>query len=364
MVSPYFYPEGGGLERYAYGMARLLTNEGHDVEVVCMTRSSSRVEKFDGILVRRIKPAVIISNTPLGLKFTLEVLKRARDKDLIIAHTPVPFAADVSAFVSKVLNVPLIVVYHTVGLRKGRPLLDAIGSLYGRTLERFTLTAGDLISVSKPVWEFLREHGYSSRIYLEPFFAGLTVSERPVKKERAILFVGQLGKYHSFKNLHLLMRAFSRLLHNHRFVKFNWQLWIVGSGDMLGYYNKLSRKLSIENNVIFWGNINDRDMLFDLYRRASVLVLPSSFESFGLVVLEALSSCTPVLVSRIAGSSFLVVNGKNGFILTGDELEENMVSLLRDLADNPKYLKKMSFLSCKILKSLLNKVLKDNLMRN
>lgn len=345
MVSPYFYPEGGGLERYAYGMARLLTNDGHDVEVVCMTRSSSRVEKFDGVLVRRIKPAVIISNTPLGLRFTLEVLKRARGKDLIIAHTPVPFAADVSAFVSKILNVPIIVVYHTVGLRKGRPLLDAIGSLYGRTLERFTLTAGDLISVSKPVWEFLRERGYSSRIHLKPFFAGLTVSERPVKKERAVLFVGQLGRYHSFKNLHLLMRAFSRLLRDDEFVKLGWRLWVVGGGDMLEHYVELSRELNIEDNVVFWGNIDDREVLFDLYRRASVLVLPSSFESFGLVVVEALSSCTPVLVSRVAGSSSLIADGRNGFFLDGD-LEGDIVSLLKILINNPKILRKMSVLSC------------------
>ena len=336
MVSPYFYPEGGGLERYALQLATKLS-ENNYIEVLCMTRGGEVEDHVGGIPVHRVKPTLILSNTPVSIIFVLKVAKMVRGRDFVIAHTPVPFAADVAAFIAKIKGIPVEIVYHTVGLKKGDPVLDLIASLYSSTIERLTLRGAKITAVSRLVWEHLKEKGYHPRISFPSY--GVRAGDRikpHVLRRKVVLFVGQLGRYHRFKNLDVLLQAFAML--SPRFP--GWELWVVGDGDMLENYVQLSSELGISGKTRFFGRINDPDRLKDLYSMASVLVLPSSFESFGLVVPEALSLGVPVVIAQNVGSKILVDNGKNGIILE-DLSPKTLASSLEGLFENPKLLKKM-----------------------
>ena len=208
VVSPYFYPEGGGLERYAFNMARELA-EKEKVTVLCMTKGAERTEEINGITVHRVKPGAIISNTPLSLKFIFRAAHMVKESEVVIAHTPVPFAADVASFFVKLKGIPIVIVYHTVGLKKGDKLLDFVAGIYSSTLERATLRGAEIIAVSGTVFEHLKSRGYNPRIS----HPRLDVTEfdlsKTCRRKNAVLFVGQLGKYHRFKNLNLLIRAFA-----------------------------------------------------------------------------------------------------------------------------------------------------------
>lgn len=348
IVSPYFYPEGGGLERYAFDMARKLAKD-NDVEVLCMTRESEGEMEEYGFKVHRIKPAFIISNTPVGFRFLLELARRMKGKDKVIGHTPVPFAADMASIFSKIHKIPFEVVYHTVGLKKGDKLLDLIGSMYSLSVERLTLRGAAVTSVSPKVWEYLKSRGYNSRISYPPISPELVryASEDPIRKQRkdAILFVGQLGKYHRFKNLGLLLEAFSRLSRKYP----SWELWVAGGGDMKGEYISMAYELGISRRVRFLGSVGP-STLAQLYSTAKILVLPSSFESFGMVVLEAQTFGLPVVISPEVGSRAFVLNGKTGLILKEIEVE-SLTAALETLMENPKQRRKMSVVSRKFIKS-------------
>ena len=348
IVSPYFYPEGGGLERYALVMARELSHQWR-VKVICMTRGKERVEVMDGFMVERIKPDFIVSNTPLGIRFALRVFKEVKRSDLVIAHTPVPFAADVASIASKFRGVPVIIVYHTVGLEKGSRL-DLLARIYSSTLERLALRGSRIIAVSRVVRDYLKDRGYYSVVIYPPVEFGYGGS---IRKEKVVLFVGQLGRYHRFKNLDILLKAFGKVSRDFP----DWKLVIVGDGDAFGEYARLADELQLADRVEFKGRINDPSELAQVYFKASVLVLPSSFESFGMVVPEALLNGTPVVVSTGVGAAFLVDNGKNGIILNGISVGE-VEKALSVLLSEPKLLRKMGKLAGESARSYLSRQFK------
>lgn len=347
IVSPYFYPEGGGLERYAFHMAKKLA-EKHDVEVICMTRGPESSGEIDGFRVHRIKPELIVSNTPIGVKFILILAKRMKHNDLVIAHTPVPFAADAAAILSWVYGIPIRIVYHTVGLKKGTKLLDFIAFIYATTLERLTLQRAKITSVSFPVWEYLKKRGYNAEVSYPPLDSNLArhLSQKPhTKRKNVILFVGQLGRYHGFKNLDLLLEAFSKIPS-----RFPWELWIVGDGDMKSEYITLASKLGISPRVKFLGRINDPGELVRVYSTSRILILPSSFESFGMVVIEAQAFGVPVVISPNVGSKVFVIDGKTGIVMKKIDIT-SLREALETLMNNPKQLRKMSVVSWRFIKT-------------
>ncbi len=344
VLTPYFPPEGGGLERYALSMVRELGNE-HEVRVLTMSRERGGVETLpSGITVERIKARFILSNTPISLRFLMRVLSTVRSwrPELIVAHTPVPYAADVAALLSRLFRIPLLVVYHTVGLTKGSSL-DFLARLYSRTLERFTLSsASRLVSVSSAVWNYLFSRGFHSMVVFPPvdsklvelaFSSGSDVCRN---KEKAVLFVGQLSSFHSFKNFDVLLETFASISPLHP----EWKLWVAGGGDLLDYYIELARRMGLEGRVRFFGRVDGPEELAEIYSRASVVVLPSSFESFGMAVLEGMLFGDVPVVSDVVASNFRKHPlGAMRFLYVVRQKTE-LPSMLNELLSSPKILKK------------------------
>ncbi|WP_048811024.1 glycosyltransferase family 4 protein [Thermococcus gammatolerans] len=344
IVSPYFPPEGGGLESYAIAMVEELSKE-HEVRVICMSRFGSSKETLrvqgKAVPLERVK-GFVLSNTPLSLRFTLRLFSIVKNwrPDLIIAHTPVPFAADVAALASALFGVPLIIVYHTLGLRKGA-LLDVIASIYSKTLERFTLSrAALLVAVSPSVRNYLRETGFRSVVVPpRPKLELLSAAQKKLPpKEKIVLFIGQLSSFHRFKNFELLLRAFAQASRDHP----DWELWVVGGGDELPKYRTLARELGLSKRVRFFGPVSDAKKLAEIYSRASIVVLPSSFESFGLVVIEgAIFGAIPLVSGAVAKNIFPLYPGvgKASYVL---RQKAELSSMLSELFGHPKTLKKLS----------------------
>ncbi|HMA37991.1 MAG TPA: glycosyltransferase, partial [Chloroflexia bacterium] len=77
----------------------------------------------------------------------------------------------------------------------------------------------------------------------------------------------------------------------------------------------LIRRYGLQERVRFLGFVSDRSTLAEYYRRASVFLLPSRYEPFGLTSMEALASGTVALISRAAGCRELIIDGVNGFLV-------------------------------------------------
>jgi D-inositol-3-phosphate glycosyltransferase len=74
----------------------------------------------------------------------------------------------------------------------------------------------------------------------------------------------------------------------------------------------LREELGLGKLVTFLGK-QDQDALPDYYAAAEAVIMPSHYESFGMVALEAMACGTPVIASEVGGLAFLVRDGETGF---------------------------------------------------
>jgi glycogen synthase len=120
-----------------------------------------------------------------------------------------------------------------------------------------------------------------------------------------ILFVGRLVEQ---KGVDYLLRAFSYVRQ-----KFDVRLKIVGHGEYKEWLERLSVNLTISSHVEFVRWVRHEE-LAGLYQGARLVVVPSVFEPFGMVALEAMACRRAVVGSRVGGLAEVVQDGKTGFL--------------------------------------------------
>lgn len=153
------------------------------------------------------------------------------------------------------------------------------------------------------------------------------------KKEikKTVIYLGALAKD---KGIEEALDVFSRLNKSYD----DYQFWIVGKADS-AYLKGLRTKckiLSIEQNVKFWGFVNEQKK-FELLSRAHVLLNPSIREGWGLVNIEANSVGTPVVAFDVPGCCDSVKNGKTGFLVKAGDNEALSGSLIKLLKEKKVY---------------------------
>ena len=136
-----------------------------------------------------------------------------------------------------------------------------------------------------------------------------------------VVFVGQL--IHR-KGIDLLLEAMRPLFKEYP----NLSLIVIGTGEMAGSIREKATSLGVIDQVFLEGVIPSNSIQERLLT-ADVLVLPSRFDGWGIVVNEALSVGTPVIVSDRCGAADLIQDKINGYVFRG----EDIVDLRRCLTD-------------------------------
>jgi len=110
-----------------------------------------------------------------------------------------------------------------------------------------------------------------------------------------------------------------------------FKLIVAGKGN-IKKYEKMAKEAQISSNVIFTGVVG-KDKLIDLYLAGDLYMMLSKFDTFGMVVLEAMAAGLPVMISSHVGAKDLVQEGKNGFIINNPSDYDHIVSKLKILFD-------------------------------
>jgi glycosyltransferase involved in cell wall biosynthesis len=129
------------------------------------------------------------------------------------------------------------------------------------------------------------------------------------------------------KGLDVLLEAVSRIRHP------DISLRIIGTGQIESKLRELARELKIDGKVEFHGYRNQSD-LCKLYNDADLFVLPSMAESFGMVILEAMSCGLPVVATRVGGIPEVVTNGENGLLVQPGDVE-SLIAGIKTLSTDP-----------------------------
>jgi len=92
-----------------------------------------------------------------------------------------------------------------------------------------------------------------------------------------------------------------------------FRLLVVGRGDEKSY-RRMARDLGIGDTVVFTGAVA-KEKLPELYLAGDLYAMLSRFDTFGMVVLEAMAAGLPVLISGSVGARDIVREGENGFVV-------------------------------------------------
>jgi UDP-glucose:(heptosyl)LPS alpha-1,3-glucosyltransferase len=131
-------------------------------------------------------------------------------------------------------------------------------------------------------------------------------------EEPLILFVSM---NFAVKGLDHILRGLARLRERDPISRF--RLLVAGRGDRKAY-GRLARDLGLGDAVVFAGAVA-RDKLPAFYLASDLYIMLSRFDTFGMVVLEAMAAGLPVLISGRVGARDLVREGKNGFVVSDPE---------------------------------------------
>jgi glycosyltransferase involved in cell wall biosynthesis len=118
------------------------------------------------------------------------------------------------------------------------------------------------------------------------------------------------------KGLDILLGAFSRFLDENEGEFF---LRIAGKGKDEKLLKKYAADLGVMDRVNFLGKVS-RERIRDEMQRSNVFVLPSRFEAFGVVLIEALATACPIIATRSGGPAS-IVNEQNGFLVETEDEE-------------------------------------------
>ena len=153
------------------------------------------------------------------------------------------------------------------------------------------------------------------------------------------LFVGRIDP---IKGIDVLIEAFSRTAQGWGTATPAPKLVLVGGeldddGRPMGELAEVeadSRRLGIADDIVFLGSRPQED-LATLYQAVDFVVIPSRYESFGLVAIEAMASGTPVIASRAGGLAYSVRDGVAGLLVCpGNPVA--LTDAILDLSRNPE----------------------------
>ena len=135
-----------------------------------------------------------------------------------------------------------------------------------------------------------------------------------LKEERIILFVGRIIPLKGIDNLLKAMTYLER--------KEGIKLIVIGGDEHcqieVERLKDLSRSLKIQESVTFLGLVKQEILPF-FYSAANLCVVPSYYESFGLVVLESLACGTPVVATRVGGAESVIRHGETGYVVRNND---------------------------------------------
>lgn len=342
-VVPRFPPAIGGMEEHAYQISVELARRGHNVTIITSNEADGKIcpkhtDVVQGVRIYRFPLFMPEKLRELWLiPDTWKILPKLQ-ADIVHAHGYRCLSSCTAIYLAHIKNIPSILTPH--GIYPARSLTNGLAkSLFDHTLGLLLLSLSDkIVSLSQHNTDLLLQIGASNRkivtvpngVNIEEY-ANLQRSKEILNELKTdgpiLLYVGRIDWN---KRIERIIEAMPTVLKDFPTAK----LAVVGP-DYANYANKLAeiaKKLRVEHSVFITGEVS-KEKLLEFYSAANVFLLPSSYEGFGLSMLEAMCSKVPVVVSPSGGPGDILKHKEQAWLLkeaTPTAISESVHTILTD----------------------------------
>lgn len=331
-----FPPHVGGMGTVALNEAVQQVAAGHSVTVFTMRYPDTAYHDDQyPFRIIRLKPLFKFGNGGL----VPQLFTALKSFDVVHLHYPFYGGAEWVWLWSFIHHRPYVLTYHMDAEPSGR-IHVALQKIYDVIFPRFILRqAAQIIAVDAFHFQTTRFRKFLNpeRLHIigngvdTVIFKPQTVSLASLDLEqwgtkKIILFVGNPIPG---KRLDIFLKALAQI-QDETIVGV-----IVGGGYYLDRYKQLARELGVEKRALFVGALHNPERIAQYYAVATCLVVPSTAESFSLVVVEAMASGCPVVATDLPGLKGRIEPGVDGFLVTPGSVDALVAGIHTCLALSP-----------------------------
>lgn len=344
-ITPFFYPVVHGGVTYILNLSQNLWQRGHQVDILTVNTENAPKEEVMASNIRVYRCSLNFRYIKGLISFDFaRKLFQAKDYDVYHIHIPFAVGLEIALAASKVNRIPLVATHHGDGTVTDIPY-SMVAKAYSKFSRSISFGYVDrLIFLTRSYPESL---GLSTRIKerlkivrpgidlqaFSPLNDGSKLRARfgLDQNDKVLLFVGALVKYNRYKGVDYLIRAMRQVRNRNSHAK----LVVVGGGELASELKNLARELNLAQDVIFTGSV-PHEQLPPYYAMCNIFVLPSISgpESCGLVVIEAMASGKPAIVSDLPGVRDNIESGSTGLRVPPKNVEALADAILRLVEDN------------------------------
>lgn len=314
----------GGLAQHVYDLTGALAETGEDIHLITVgSQDAPQFENVNGVKVHRVFPYQVSSPDFVNWVTQLNVAMLERAVEVIneegnfnLVHSHDWLVAYASRAIKHAYRIPMVSTIHATEFGRNYGLHNDVQRHISDVEWWLIYESWKVICCSKYMKGEL-QHVFQvpgDKIRIIPngvntsFFRPQNRSHRredyASPDERIILYVGRLVRE---KGAQVLIDAIPHVLRYHPNTKFI----IAGRGPYQGTLRNQAVATGVSNRIYFTGYIND-NLRNTLYSWASVAVIPSLYEPFGIVALEAMAARAPLVVSDTGGLGEIVRHGVDG----------------------------------------------------
>ena len=336
----YPYQKGGG-EVQRWNIAKYLSKFGHEVKLIGYRNTGQKnKETTEGVKIIRIGRNIdssdqIFRRIPGILHMIPEILKD--DSKIILTNPFLPILVTLPLAKLKGKKVCVtwddVFDYKTLAKHRGI-LIGVIGTILEYAGIFMTRFSDRIFCVSYSTRNKLARTGINGN-KITNIMSGINMDDykaRVKKKKNQIIYI---GRHVFYKNVEDLIQAFSLIYKNYPGLK----LKILGEGALTDKYKGLVKSLNIEDNVEFAGFVSHIEKV-NYIHESLCLVLPSSFEGFGLATIEANACSIPYIAYDIPAAREITNMTKGGILVEHRNVNE-LARKIEYLVKNRKYAAKL-----------------------
>lgn len=259
--------------------------------------------------------------------------------DLIQAQDPV-FTGLAAHILSLVYRIPIDVTVYGINPFDKHWRSESFFNKISAPLAKYILRRANGIQVdgSQTMRSLVQNKLNHSRVFLKPLipldsynfynFNGNLIRDKLLGSQfdKIVLFVGRLTKQ---KNLNLYMRVIKGVL-----TEFNNRVLfiIVGQGNQETELRRLALSLDVGSNIMWIPRLSRSEIPL-YFAAADIFALPSLYEGFARVLMEAAMAGKPIITTAVSGADDVVINGETGFIVGVNneaEFKDRLITLLKN----------------------------------